>query len=73
MRMNKFYFNEHKLDMWKYDWLVGHIISISLAHMALFVRLESTVALWSSWRVKVSIAIERINEAKMLKNMLMLI
>ena len=27
MIMNKFYFHEHKQDTWKYDWLVGHIIS----------------------------------------------
>ena len=28
MTMNKFYFNEHKQDTWKCDWLIGHIISI---------------------------------------------
>ena len=29
MIMNKFYFNEHKRDTWKCDWLIGHIISIN--------------------------------------------
>ena len=29
MTMNKSHFNEHKQDIWKRDWLVGHIISIS--------------------------------------------
>ena len=31
MTMNKFHFNEHKQDTWKCDWLIGHIISISLS------------------------------------------
>ena len=26
--MNKFHFNEHKRDTWKYDWLISHIIYI---------------------------------------------
>ena len=26
--MNKFHFNEHKWDSWKYDWLICYIISI---------------------------------------------
>ena len=30
MTMNKFHFNEHKQDTLKCDWLIGHIISISL-------------------------------------------
>ena len=30
MTMNKFHFNEHKQDWWKCDWLIGHIISITL-------------------------------------------
>ena len=28
--MNKFHFNAHKPDTWKCDWLIGHIISISI-------------------------------------------
>ena len=27
--MNKYHFNEHKQDIWKCDWLIGHIISIN--------------------------------------------
>ena len=29
MTMNKFYFNEHKQDTLKCDWLIYHIISIT--------------------------------------------
>ena len=28
MTMNKFYFNEHKRDTWKCDWLICYIVSI---------------------------------------------
>ena len=29
MIMNKFHFNENKEDIWKCDWLIGHMISIT--------------------------------------------
>ena len=38
--MNKFYFNEHKQDTWKCDWLIGHIISIMWIKHWLVIRLE---------------------------------
>ena len=28
--MNKFHFDEHQWDIWKCDWLIGHIISINM-------------------------------------------
>ena len=40
--MNKFHFNKHKQDTWKYDWLIAHIVSIILEwHRATYISLSS--------------------------------
>ena len=41
MTMNKFYFNEHKQDTWKCDWLIGHI---KLAMIGTFVFMKPYIS-----------------------------